>query len=195
MAGDPFGEGENFPQPPAPRETPRAEPSFKTRLLERSARDQQARLEWLKDQSDAALGEKVQQIDRENTDWLRTWLDDGHGWPRISEIGTDGARAAFLIVQHSPDKAFQRRCLDMMTPLVKQQEVQAVDWAYLLDRVRLAEGQKQVFGSQVTMGPDGKLQIAPLEDPEHVDARRAELGMPPLDEYLKLVEDMYQERP
>jgi hypothetical protein len=29
----------------------------------------------------------------------------------------------------------------------------------------------------------------PIEDEAHVDARRAELGMPPLADYLKLVND------
>lgn len=196
LALDPFGEGENFPGPHVPKETPSPRPqlSLKDQLLQRAARDQAARFNWLKNPNDEELRDAVLRVDQENTEWLRGWLDDGHGWPRLSEVGAEAARAAFLLAQHSADKAFQRRCLDLMTPLVQEKEVEPMDWAYLLDRVRLAEGQKQVYGSQILQNPDGTLSVAPLEDPDQVDARRAQLGMPPLAEYLKLVEDMYQKR-
>lgn len=193
LAREPFGEGENFPGPPTPRAEQSPAPSLKDQLLERAWKDQAARAKWLSDPSNEELREAVLRVDADNTDWLRSQVD-AHGWPRLSEVGTGAARAAFLLAQHSADQGFQRHCLELMTPLVKEQEVNAVDWAYLLDRVRLAEGKKQIYGSQVVLGPDGKLEVAPLEDPEQVDARRAELGMPPIAEYLELVEDMYRSR-
>lgn len=189
--GRPFGEGEAFPGPPEPRQQER--PSLRQLLLERVQRDQDARRKFLEEGMDAARREEMDRVDRENTEWMKGLVDE-HGWPKVSEVEPDGAQAAFLLVQHSPDTAFQRRCLDLMTPLVKEGEVNAVNWAYLLDRVLLAEGKKQVFGTQFMVGPDGKPELRPLEDPETVDERRAELGMPPLEEYRKLVEDMHRQR-
>lgn len=189
--GRPFGEGENFPGPPQPRENER--PSLKQSLLERLQRDQGVRRKFLENDQDVALREEMDRVDRENTEWMKGLVQE-NGWPKVSEVGADGAQAAFLLVQHSPDAAFQRRCLDLMTPLVKEGEVSAVNWAYLLDRVLLAEGKKQVFGTQFLVGPDGKPELRPLEEPETVDARRAELGLPPLEEYRKLVEDMHRRR-
>lgn len=197
LAVEPFGEGENYPGPPAPKpeRTPKPRPTLQDELLLRAARDQDARFKWMTDSGNEELRATVEQVDRENTEWFRDWLDEHGKWPLASEVGTDAARAAFLLVQHSPDKAFQRRCLDLMTPLLEKGEVNPLDWAYLLDRVRLGEGGKQVYGSQITLGADGVISVAPLEDPEHVDERRAAIGMPPLAEYLKLVEDTYRRRP
>jgi hypothetical protein len=48
----------------------------------------------------------------------------------------------------------------------------------------LAEGRRQSFGTQ--LGRDetnGKFYISPLEDPDHVDERRAKLGLQPLAEF------------
>lgn len=189
--GRPFGEGEAFPGPPEPRQSER--PSLRQLLLERVQRDQDVRRKFLEGGQEASIREEMDRVDRENTEWMKGLVGE-HGWPKVSEVGPDGAQAAFLLAQHSPDTAFQRRCLDLMTPLVKEGEVNAVNWAYLLDRVLLAEGKKQVFGTQFLVGPDGKPELRPLEEPETVDERRAELGMPPLEEYRKLVEDMHRQR-
>lgn len=130
------------------------------------------------------------EIDRRNQLWLEQ-LVDLTGWPIKDRVGIDGAHAAWLLVQHSDgDPAFQRQCLDLM----KQAEVgqvAAVDIAYLEDRVRVAEGVPQRFGTQAAL-VGGEWLIKDLEDPEHVDERRAELGLPPLNEYLEVIRKMYQ---
>jgi len=56
--------------------------------------------------------------------------------------------------------------------------------ALLEDRVAIKHGRKQIYGSQITTDDSGSF-LAPLEDPEHVDGRRAEAGLPPLAEYLR----------
>ena len=47
-------------------------------------------------------------------------------------------------------------------------------------------GGKQRYGSQVRENEDGEVVVYKLEDPDGVDARRKELGMRPLREYLAL---------
>jgi hypothetical protein len=55
--------------------------------------------------------------------------------------------------------------------------------AYLTDRVRLADGEPQIYDTQVHRA-NGQWQARNLDDPEHVDARRQTLGLEPLVEYL-----------
>ena len=69
-------------------------------------------------------------------------------------------------------------------------EIRSSDVAYLTDRVLLAEGKKQVYGTQFTL-TNGKCQPRPLEDEAHVDQRRQEVGLPPLAAYLKEAESFY----
>jgi len=59
----------------------------------------------------------------------------------------------------------------------------------LRDSILTREGKKQAFGTQLHSGPDtgGKLVLYPIEDEEHVDQRRASIGLSPLADYLKLL--------
>ena len=70
-------------------------------------------------------------------------------------------------------------------------QVSQIEVAYLTDRVLLAEGKKQVYGTQV--GEDYKPRS--LEDEENVDKRKAAVGLPPLAEYLEEIESFYERAP
>ena len=58
--------------------------------------------------------------------------------------------------------------------------------ALLTDRVLLRQGKSQRYGSQFQMGKNG-LEPSPIEDETNVDARRAQMGMMPLADYLCMV--------
>jgi hypothetical protein len=121
--------------------------------------------------------------------WLKQTVEK-LGWPTNSLVGSEGADAAWLLVQHADaDVKFQRKCLDLMAALPKN-EVSQTHFAYLTDRVLLAEGKKQIYGTQFDW-VDGKLQPQSLEDEANVDKRRAEVGMPPLAQYAKEMEELY----
>jgi hypothetical protein len=186
---------------------PLRQPELRRELLKRREVDQGARRAYLHylnkvganaDESRASqadrdafrrTAEAAQAIDRENTAWLKQVVAE-HGWPTRSMVGDDGSNAAWLLVQHADaDPAFQRECLDLMTRL-SAEEVLPMNVAYLTDRVLLAEGKKQVYGTQFAE-IEGKQQPRPLEDPEHVDERRAEVGLPSLEEYTRLIEQTH----
>ena len=96
---------------------------------------------------------------------------------------------AFLLVQHADaDKEFQKKCLELLKEAVAKKQALPTDYAYLTDRVLVGEGKKQLYGTQL-MPKDGKLVPQPIEDEANVDARRKELGLPPLADYLKMVND------
>jgi hypothetical protein len=106
-------------------------------------------------------------------------------------VGAEGASAAWLLVQHaSASGDFQRRCLELMKPLVDEGEASAVELAFLTDRVRTSAGRPQVYGTQFHPTESG-LEPFPIEDPEHVDERRAALGLEPLAEYKAQLLEAY----
>jgi hypothetical protein len=125
------------------------------------------------------------EADGENLPWLKGVVAE-HGWPGASLVGTDGAHAAWLLAQHADaDPAFQRRCLDLLAAAVEAGEATVRELAYLTDRVLLAEGQPQVYGTQVTH-QGGRAEPCDLRDPDGVDERRALVGLEPLADYLRV---------
>ena len=118
---------------------------------------------------------------------------DPHGWPTPARVGREGARAAFLIVQHADrDRAFQEEYLTYLESAVAAGDAPGEALALLTDRVRVAKGEPQLYGTQVNLTPDG-LVLLPIEDSLHVDERRAALGMPPLAAYRALLEEAYRQ--
>jgi len=110
---------------------------------------------------------------------------DEYGWLGFDKIGNMGALTLFLVIQHSPLKV-QEKYLLMMREAVKNKQAFAGNLALLEDRVPLGEGRKQIYGSQLrTDTVTHKNILLPLEDPENVDKRRAEVGLGPIADYLK----------
>ncbi|MCH7603603.1 MAG: hypothetical protein IIB54_12635, partial [Planctomycetes bacterium] len=131
------------------------------------------------------LLEEESRIDWRNTARMKRIVDE-FGWPTRSMVGTDGAKAAWLLAMHADhDTKFQRRCLALMKAAQKRGEALAVHLAYLTDRVHTREGKPQVYGTQNGV-IDGIRRYFPIEDLEHVEERRAEVGLPPLGEYREL---------
>jgi hypothetical protein len=148
---------------------------LRAELLRRMEKDQAAR----RARDPAAMAE----ADAENLPWLRQLIAE-HGWPGASMVGTDGAHAAWLLTQHAGrDPAFQRQCLGLLAAAVETGEATRQELAYLTDRVLLAEGKPQEYGTQVT-ARDGQTVPVDLRHAEVVDDRRAAMGLGPLADYL-----------
>lgn len=134
-----------------------------------------------------ALIGQLAEVDLDNTRWM-VELVQRQGWPTRSQVGEQAAHAAWLLVQHGDqDPAWQRRCLDLMRAALDD-DVSPVDVAYLADRVLLAEGKPQVYGTQMRL-TGGEYQPRNLWDPETVDQRRATIGLGTLREYRQRMND------
>jgi outer membrane protein OmpA-like peptidoglycan-associated protein len=108
-----------------------------------------------------------------------------YGWLGPETIGHFGTTTLFLVIQHAP-LVDQIKYLPMMREAVKSRKILPSDLALLEDRVALGQGKKQIYGSQVEMDPiKNNYRIAPLIDPDHVDKRRAAVGLEPLENYAK----------
>ncbi|MBA3503125.1 MAG: hypothetical protein H0T65_22385 [Deltaproteobacteria bacterium] len=139
-------------------------------------RDDQAAREAEEPQTDG--------VDARTTEALKAIVAK-HGWPGKSLVGKDGAHAAWLIVQHSRDFAFQKQCLEMLEIAVAQGEAQAVEHAYLSDRVAVNEGKPQRWGTQF----DKANKPYPIEDVAHVDEWRKAIGLSTLADYERFLRE------
>ena len=111
-------------------------------------------------------------------------LLDRYGWLGADVVGNQGNSTLFLVIQHS-DQGTQEKYLPMMREAVKNGKATGSSLALLEDRVALGKGKKQIYGSQIGRDSETKLYyVSPLEDPDNVDKRRAEVGLQPLAEYV-----------
>ena len=110
-------------------------------------------------------------------------------WPTynlVGEDGEDGEDAAWAIAQHSDyDLAFQQRALKLLRAAVAAGQASPGNLAYLEDRVAVAQGKPQSYGTQIGCGPDGDARPAtPIKDRADVEERRKAAGLDPLVDYL-----------
>jgi hypothetical protein len=120
-------------------------------------------------------------------------IHEQYGWLKASVAGKDAAHMFWLLVQHQ-DAELQRRLLPEMEREVSGREASRADYALLYDRVMIAEGKLQRWGSQ-TKCVDGKAVLDPVEDPSGLDERRRALFMQPVDQYLGVIAEMVCRRP
>lgn len=136
---------------------------------------------------------ELERVDEQNTSWLLKVVST-IGWPTRSRVGDEAARAAWLLVQHADhDPVFQKTCLDQLRTLADDDVDQSLV-AYLTDRVNLAHGLPQTYGTQVE-NHDGTWRPRTLEDPANVDQRRAAVGLSTLAEYLDIFNSGRHRRP
>ncbi|HEX5745958.1 MAG TPA: DUF6624 domain-containing protein [Archangium sp.] len=138
---------------------------------------------------DTAANERMKAIDIKNTARMKEIVAQV-GWPTKSLVSERGAKAAWLLVQHADlDVAFQRQCLPLLEKSVAAGEGDAKALAYLTDRVLVAEGKPQRYGTQFHE-VEGKLVPRPIEDEANVDARRAAVGLGTMAEYTEQMRRM-----
>lgn len=119
------------------------------------------------------------EVDEANRARLKEIVRD-YGFPGNRLVGVMGAQAAWLIAQHSDnDRAFQKEYLALLEKAVAEKDAEANLLAYLTDRVRVDEGQPQLYGTQ--WQGDGK--PAPIEDEASLEKRRKAVGLEPFSEY------------
>jgi len=160
-------------------------------LMARMEKEQNLRGALIDNPDDIQLLMRMAEADAQNTMWLDEVIQQ-QGWPTKSLVGEDGAQAAFLIVQHSPAPQFQKKCLELLERAVKQNEADIINLVYLTDRIRTFEGKPQIYGTQGQTNADGLIIPFPIEDEEHVDERRKAIGLEPIAEYFKNMNESYK---
>lgn len=154
-------------------------------------KDQKVRITYMeakKEGKDAALTDsllkKMHKIDQQNLATVDALLRK-KGWLGPQKVGIIGSQAIFLVIQHA-DLSTQEHYLPVIRAAEKKGEILSSNVAILEDRVNMRQGKKQEYGSQGFTDPQtGKKYIYPIIDVDLLDNRRAAMGMPPMQEYVK----------
>ena len=164
-------------------------PELRSEIADRVATDQAVQLD---------LGERIQagqpvgpavarrdSVFNANLEWMRSVLAQ-HGWLGWRLVGDEGSHGAWLLLQHADrDTALQRTALRLLESAVRSGDASARDLAYLTDRIRVAEGRPQVYGTQLDYDTRGCATPKPSDDPALLDARRASVGLEPVAQYVQ----------
>ncbi|WP_218080668.1 DUF6624 domain-containing protein [Anthocerotibacter panamensis] len=183
-------------QPATTPTQPQVNPALRTELLQREVEDQAIRKQFVvaqnNEQRRAEIAQQIADSDLQNTARLKEIVQQ-YGWPGRSLVDSDGAKAAFTLVQHADqDLAFQKQCLALIEQAALHNEVPKVAAAYLTDRLRIKEGKHQIYGTQYTFDGSKLFPTTPIEDAATVDERRKEVGLAPLSEYERRLHEIYK---
>ena len=110
------------------------------------------------------------------------------GWPRRAAVGRDGAEGFMYIVHRTVPLAQQLELYPIVSDAYMKGDVEGSEvLAGYVDRLRLAIGRKQLYGTQAFVR-DGFLVMAPIENIAEVDKRRDNFGLQPLRTYERTLE-------
>ena len=115
------------------------------------------------------------------------------GYPGHDLVGPTSSHNFWLIVQHMdnhPD--FQDSVLTKMKIEVNKGNSSSLDYAYLVDRVKVNTKQPQIYGTQMLVNKDStSYEPKLLFDPDKVNERRKSVGLQPIEEYIKTMNERY----
>ncbi|WP_262151449.1 DUF6624 domain-containing protein [Chryseobacterium foetidum] len=101
------------------------------------------------------------------------------GMPTLKEVSQKQMDAIWLGLQHSTEE-IRKKYFPQIEKAVKNGDLSKGQYALMKDRILMDEGKPQIYGSQIK---NGKLYT--LENPATVNERRKEMGMEPIEDYLK----------
>ncbi len=138
----------------------------------------------------------IAEFDRQHTDTLMTVIER-FGWPTREMVGLKAVQGAYIAIQHAGhNQEFQSNCLALIQQQVDQGELPGAFLALMTDRVSVSRGESQVYGTQMTMAPDefGVMRAVPsaaIWREDLLNQRRAALGMPTHQRFIKAIEVAY----
>lgn len=128
--------------------------------------------------------EKTAELDKQNLERIEIILEE-YGWLSEDIVGYKESEAIFLVIQHASLET-QIKYFPIMEEAVKMGNARRCDLAMLQDRILVKQGKKQIYGTQLIYDEEkGQYIVEPLVYPEKVDERRAEAGLPSMNESLE----------
>lgn len=118
---------------------------------------------------------------------------DFYGFPGYNLVGENGSYNFWLLVQHQ-DKhpEFPKLVLDKMKIETEKNNASRANFAYLTDRVAINMGELQVYGTQMRLNQDStSYEPMPVLNPEDLNERRSKVGLSPIENYIKIMNERY----
>ena len=166
------------------------------KLEEMAERDQQL-LQELFEKGELPSEEyhpQMQALHENNTATLKGIIKK-YGWPGISLVGANSAKAAWLIAQHAvSDTKFMSDCSALLKIAVAEEEADGWQLAFLEDRLRTMSGKSQLYGTQFDVDKEGWPIPFPIAEAETVNERRKALGLNSLEERLEQMRERERQR-
>lgn len=165
-------------------------PEIARELHAMAVKDQDVRNELIaKGKFDPAAFAPAARVDRANLARLKQIIRR-HGWPDAALVGNDGMGDLWLLAQHAPPD-FIAQALPRLKAAADRGEIAWSSMALMIDRDLMDRGQPQIYGSQ-WQGTGADLAMYATLDPEHLDQRRAQVGLGPIADYKALIEKDYR---
>lgn len=102
------------------------------------------------------------------------------GMPSLDEVNKKQLDAIWLVLQHAPDEEYIQKYLPDLEAAAKRGDLKWGVIATIKDRILLNQGKQQLYGTQIKEG-----KVYNLAEPEYVNQRRKEVGLEPIQIYLK----------
>ena len=145
--------------------------------------DQAARKKWVADPKSKEFGRSVDAIDAANLVWLRRLISE-KGFPTAARVGNQGVHLAWILVQHADeDPKLQSELLPVLEQRFAAGELPANDLARFTDRVLVASGKPQRYGTQFDWFA-GDFKLPEANRLAEIDAERNRLSLMPLADYV-----------
>lgn len=129
-------------------------------------------------------------VERSNGLRLRALLADC-GWPLRSAHGEQAGQDAWKLVrQAGQDLALQKVAAFHLEQAVDRGEAQGRELAQLVDRIAVAEGRPQRYGTRMRQVNACVWAVYPVDDLAQVAQRRRQLGLPALEEQERMANEM-----
>lgn len=136
--------------------------------------------------------EKINRTDSLNFIQIKK-LFSQYGFPGYNMVGEKSSDNFWLLVQHA-DKhpSFQDSVLAKMKTEAEKGNASLLNYAYLADRVKVNNGQLQIYGTQMTLNTEkNSFEPMPTMEPEKLDERRQQAGLPPIEDYIRIMNQRY----
>jgi len=120
---------------------------LRQKILKMASMDQKARKQFVNNSQNKKLAKGIYYCDTKNTVEEKNIIKK-YGWPIFSLVGKRASDAFWILVQHADrDIKFQKKCLVLLMEAVEDKQAHPKNLAFLTDRILVAEGKKQEFGT------------------------------------------------
>jgi hypothetical protein len=175
------------------------------RLLDSLVEQDQKWREYSRKYENGELGDDTISITSIRRNWKRVdslnnrevrRIFQRYGYLNFDRVGEEGSNNFWLLVQHQDAyPQFQDSVLAEMKKEVDRKKASAINYAYLLDRVKVNTGQQQVYGTQMRINADfTSWEPNPLIEPEKVNERRKSVGLGTIEEYTAIMNSRFYGR-
>ncbi|MFZ2555737.1 MAG: DUF6624 domain-containing protein [Minisyncoccia bacterium] len=108
-------------------------------------------------------------------------------FPTKRLVGEDAYKAFIALILHSDNPSLMEPVANTILTS-KIEDADKSHAAYIIDKLLVREGKPQRYGTQYrSISKDGPVSFFPFEEPNTIDERRSEVGLPSIKEYEEMI--------